>query len=137
MTVRSEGQFNTVVYEDYDLYRGQDRRDVILLHPDDLARLGLAAGPAGDGPQRDRLARDILARAFDKIKPGNALMYYPGGQRAGAPRTCDPASRTPAFKNVAGHARADCGRPSLAAADESGFRGVRGEGSSRGQMRAC
>jgi anaerobic selenocysteine-containing dehydrogenase len=26
MTVRSEGQFNTVVYEDYDLYRGQDRR---------------------------------------------------------------------------------------------------------------
>ena len=27
MTVRSEGQFNTVVYEDYDLYRGIDRRD--------------------------------------------------------------------------------------------------------------
>ena len=41
MTVRSEGQFNTVVYEDDDLYRGQERRDVILLHPDDLERLGL------------------------------------------------------------------------------------------------
>ena len=43
MTVRSEGQFNTVVYEEYDLYRGQERRDVILMHPDDLARLGIVA----------------------------------------------------------------------------------------------
>ena len=42
MTVRSEGQFNTVVYEDEDIYRGQERRDVILLHPDDMRRLGLA-----------------------------------------------------------------------------------------------
>ena len=42
MTVRSEGQFNTVVYEEYDLYRGQDRRDIVLVHPSDLARLGLA-----------------------------------------------------------------------------------------------
>src|SRR6185436_18811819 len=41
MTVRSEGQFNTVVYEDEDIYRGQDRRNVILLHPDDMQRLGL------------------------------------------------------------------------------------------------
>ncbi|MDP7205365.1 MAG: FdhF/YdeP family oxidoreductase, partial [Pirellulaceae bacterium] len=48
MTVRSEGQFNTVVYEEEDYYRGQDRRDVILVHPDDLARLGL---------QHDQLVR--------------------------------------------------------------------------------
>ena len=41
MTVRSEGQFNTVVYEEQDLYRNQDRRDVILMHPDDLRRFGL------------------------------------------------------------------------------------------------
>jgi anaerobic selenocysteine-containing dehydrogenase len=41
MTVRSEGQFNTVVYEEEDLYRNQERRDLILIHPDDLKRLGL------------------------------------------------------------------------------------------------
>ncbi len=28
MTIRSEGQFNTVVYEEEDIYRAQDRRDV-------------------------------------------------------------------------------------------------------------
>ena len=43
MTVRSEGQFNTVVYEEADLYRGQTARDVILVHPDDIAALGLEA----------------------------------------------------------------------------------------------
>src|SRR5687767_15526519 len=44
MTIRSEGQFNTVVYEDYDLYRGVERRDVILIHPADIAELGLTSG---------------------------------------------------------------------------------------------
>ena len=29
MTLRSEGQFNTVVYEDEDVYRGNERRDVV------------------------------------------------------------------------------------------------------------
>ncbi|MFO0873590.1 MAG: hypothetical protein U0575_06415 [Phycisphaerales bacterium] len=40
MTIRSEGQFNTVVYEDEDIYRGVDRRDVILMRPG-IARLEL------------------------------------------------------------------------------------------------
>ena len=43
MTVRSEGQFNTVVYEEEDIYRGQERRDVILMNPADIERLGLRA----------------------------------------------------------------------------------------------
>ncbi|MCY2967046.1 MAG: FdhF/YdeP family oxidoreductase, partial [Planctomycetota bacterium] len=38
MTIRSEGQFNTVVYEDDDLYRGQERRDIILMNTADIVR---------------------------------------------------------------------------------------------------
>ena len=41
MTIRSEGQFNTVVYEEEDRYRGQTRRDIILLAAEDLLRLGI------------------------------------------------------------------------------------------------
>ena len=41
MTVRSEGQFNTVVYEEEDIYRGQDRRDVFMMNPRDIAKFGL------------------------------------------------------------------------------------------------
>ncbi len=99
MTIRSEGQFNTVVYEDEDIYRGMDRRDVIMLHPDDLGRLRLSDGdritihgPAGSMP-------NIRATAFAQIKPGNAAMYYPECNIL-LSRNVDPQSKTPAFKCV-------------------------------------
>jgi anaerobic selenocysteine-containing dehydrogenase len=99
MTLRSEGQFNTVVYEDEDVYRDVDRRDVILLHPDDLRRFGLSSGqrvvihgPAGS-------MRGIRATEFASIKPGNAAMYYPECNVL-VGRALDPQSKTPAFKCV-------------------------------------
>ena len=97
MTIRSEGQFNTVVYEEEDLYRGQDRRDVILMHADDLERLGLEPDDlvtvsTGTG------SLQVHARAID-IRPGNAVMYYPEANML-IPRRVDPQSRTPAFKGV-------------------------------------
>jgi molybdopterin-dependent oxidoreductase alpha subunit len=99
MTVRSEGQFNTVVYEDYDLYRGQDRRDVILMHPDDVARRGLTADQHVAVWNETGRLENILVRPFEKIKAGNALMYYPEANVL-VPRVLDPQSKTPAFKGV-------------------------------------
>ncbi len=132
MTVRSEGQFNTVVYEDYDLYRGQDRRDIVLVHPDDLERLGLAA----DQPLvvRSQVGEmRAIAKAYPKIRAGNVLMYYPEANVL-VPRDVDPASRTPAFKNVAVTLE-----PAVRA-DSIGLRVVAdlaASGSSRAQMRSC
>jgi molybdopterin-dependent oxidoreductase alpha subunit len=100
MTVRSEGQFNTVVYEDYDLYRGQERRDVILLHPADIERLGLTADQRVTVSSETGSLANILVRPFPEIKAGNALMYYPEANVL-VPRRLDPASKTPAFKSVA------------------------------------
>ncbi|MBI4558218.1 MAG: FdhF/YdeP family oxidoreductase [Candidatus Hydrogenedentes bacterium] len=98
MTLRSEGQFNTVVYEDEDIYRGQERRDVIMMHPSDISRLGLQINQ----PVTVRTAvgemRNILVRELD-IRPGNCAMYYPEANVL-VPRDFDPASKTPAFKNV-------------------------------------
>lgn len=99
MTVRSEGQFNTVVYEEFDLYRGQDRRDIILLHPDDVARLGLRENQRVTVRSETGSLPDILVRPFAEIKPGNALMYYPEANVL-VPRHCDPLSKTPAYKCV-------------------------------------
>ncbi len=99
MTIRSEGQFNTVVYEEEDLYRGQERRDLVLMHPDDIARFGL------DNDQQIIVRstvgeiRGYLARAYPWVKPGNALMYYPEANEL-VPRHLDPRSKTPAFKAV-------------------------------------
>jgi len=99
MTIRSEGQFNTVVYEDHDFYRNVDRRDVILIHPSDIARLGLdrsvpvtVHGPAGS-------LHHIGLHSFPEIRPGNAAMYFPEANKL-VSRKLDPVSKTPAFKSV-------------------------------------
>ena len=99
MTVRSEGQFNTVVYEEEDLYRGQERRDLVLMHPDDLVRLGLKPDQPVTVRSEVGELSGYLARQYDAIKPGNAMMYYPEANVL-VPRTLDPLSKTPAFKAV-------------------------------------
>ena len=98
MTVRSEGQFNTVVYEDEDLYRGQERRDVILLNPADITALGLTENQKVRVVGASGSLDDILVRPTD-VARGSAVMYYPEANVL-LPRTVDPASRTPAFKNT-------------------------------------
>ncbi len=99
MTVRSEGQFNTVVYEEIDLYRGQERRDLVLLNPEDIARMGLKNDQPVRVTNSTGTVGPVLARGFEEIRAGNALMYYPEANEL-VPRHSDPASRTPAFKNV-------------------------------------
>ncbi len=98
MTVRSEGQFNSVVYDEEDIYRAQERRDVLLLNSTDFDRLGIKP----DQRVRVRSAtgemRWLLARPFD-IRPGNALAYYPEANIL-VPRSVDPQSKTPGFKSV-------------------------------------
>jgi molybdopterin-dependent oxidoreductase alpha subunit len=99
MTVRSEGQFNTVVYEEEDIYRGQERRDVILMHPDDLAHRGLVENEKVTVRSEAGVMHNLLARPFSEIRAGNALMYYPEANVL-VPRSVDPLSKTPAFKSV-------------------------------------
>lgn len=98
MTIRSEGQFNTVVYEDEDIYRGQERRDVILMNPWDVERLGLRLDQVVTVRSRVGEMRGIRVRTWD-IRSGNAAMYYPEAN-ALVPADADPESRTPAFKSV-------------------------------------
>ena len=97
MTIRSEGQFNTVVYEEEDLYRGQERRDVILMHAEDMARLGLVEDEYVE-VTTDTGSLQVLPRPID-IRQGNAVMYYPEANIL-VPREVDEASRTPAFKGI-------------------------------------
>ncbi len=98
MTVRSEGQFNTVVYEEEDIYRNQERRDVILMHPTDIEERGLKVDQRVTVSSATGTMHNILVRSFD-IRAGNAMMYYPEANVL-VPKTTDARSKTPAFKNV-------------------------------------
>jgi anaerobic selenocysteine-containing dehydrogenase len=97
MTVRSEGQFNSVVYDEEDLYRGNSRRDVVMLSEEDARSLGVGEGDpmtvvSGTG------TLDVVAAIVD-IRPGNVAMYYPEANVL-VDRSLDPESLTPAFKSV-------------------------------------
>jgi molybdopterin-dependent oxidoreductase alpha subunit len=98
MTLRSEGQFNTVVYDEEDLYRGNRRRDVVMIARSDARRLGVREN------DRVRVTTDAgsleVSAAIVDIRPGSAAMYYPEAN-ALVPRRLDPQSKTPAFKSVA------------------------------------
>ncbi len=95
ITVRSEGQFNTVVYEDEDVYRGRAPRHAILLNHEDMRGWDIAHG---DRIQVTTTAGSMMAvaHAFDIVR-GGAAMYFPECNVL-VPRTIDPASKTPAFK---------------------------------------
>jgi anaerobic selenocysteine-containing dehydrogenase len=100
MTIRSEGQFNTVVYEEEDLYRNQTRRDIVLIHPDDIEQYGLTAGGRCRVSSVAGEMRGQIVSAFPEIRPGCVAMYYPESNVL-VPKTADPLSRTPAYKRVA------------------------------------
>jgi anaerobic selenocysteine-containing dehydrogenase len=96
-TVRSEGQFNTMIYEETDTYRMKAPRDAIFLNRDDMAAFGVAAG------QRITLASAQgrmagLAMEYD-LPRGSALAYFPEANVLTG-TAVDPRSRTPAFKSV-------------------------------------
>jgi molybdopterin-dependent oxidoreductase alpha subunit len=96
MTVRSEGQFNTVVYEEEDPYRGQERRDVIMMSEVDIDRLGLVIDQPVTVEGEAGKLEGILVRRTD-IPPGNCVMYYPEANTL-LSRSLDPDSLTPGFK---------------------------------------
>ena len=106
MTIRSEGQFNTVVYEEDDLYRNQTRRDIVLIHPDDIRRFGLTAGGKCRIASVAGEMRGQIVSAYEQIRPGCVAMYYPESNVL-VPKAADPLSRTPAYKSIAVTVAAD------------------------------
>lgn len=81
-TLRSHDQFNTTVYSLNDRYRGiRKGRDVVFVHPDDLAERGLADGDRVDvvsewPGERDRVLAGQRVVAYPTAR-GCAAAYFP------------------------------------------------------------
>jgi anaerobic selenocysteine-containing dehydrogenase len=97
MTLRSEGQFNTVVYEDEDIYRGNERRDVVMMNAEDAASRGWQRDQVVDVVNDTGRLRALVR--FAPLPRGNLAMYYPEANVL-IPRRADPESGTPAFKSA-------------------------------------
>ena len=95
-TVRSEGQFNTIVYERTDSYRGGADRWTVLLNAADLAARGLADGDRATLVSATGRMEGVRVQAFD-IARGAVMAYFPEANVLTGTGT-DPRSRTPGFK---------------------------------------
>ncbi|HEY0034458.1 MAG TPA: FdhF/YdeP family oxidoreductase, partial [Devosia sp.] len=96
-TMRSEGQFNTIIYEEKDSYRGGAGRHAVFLNKADMAAFGVSEG------QAVTLASEVgkmpaVVTAFD-LPQGSAMAYYPEANVLVGTEV-DPRSKTPAFKSV-------------------------------------
>lgn len=97
-TVRSEGQFNTIIYEEQDSYRRKAGRRSIMLNEDDMAALDVAEGEGVEVCSATGRMRDAIAMAYN-LPQGSALAYYPEANVL-VGTAVDPRSQTPAFKSV-------------------------------------
>ena len=100
MTVRSEGQFNTVVYDLDDKYRGVNTRNAVLMNADDIAAFGLTENCRVKVSNATGKMTNLKLLAFP-IKSGNVMMYYPEANALVPRGDYDKKSRTPSFKSVA------------------------------------
>ncbi len=95
-TIRSEGQFNTIIYEEKDSYRGTADRHSVLMNEADIRAAGFAPGERADLVSAQGRMAGVTLAAFD-VSPGTVLGYYPE-MNVLTGTEVDPRSRTPSFK---------------------------------------
>lgn len=98
-TVRSEGQFNSIIYEENDSYRQTDTRWAVMLNAADIAALGVRAGERVTLQSAFGTMENVKVFRHD-LPTGNAMAYYPEANCLTG-TDVDPRSKTPAFKHTA------------------------------------
>lgn len=97
-SVRSEGQFNSIIYHEQDAYREQKERWVVMMHPEDISREGLKENQTVNLTTATGSMQGLKVKPYD-IRPGNIMVYYPEANQL-IPRAVDARSKTPGFKSV-------------------------------------
>ena len=97
-SVRSEGQFNTMIYDEADLFRKQTSRNVLYISAEDIRKLGLSNGSLVDVKSETGSMQNLTLAEYD-IKPGNVMTYMPEANIL-IPQDNDARSKTPSFKSV-------------------------------------
>ncbi|PLX04528.1 MAG: histidine kinase [Marinilabiliales bacterium] len=96
MSVRSEGQFNSIIYDEFDRFRGQTSRNVVMMNKDDISSMGLKENMLVNLKSSVGEMQNMFVRELD-ITPGNIMTYYPESNVL-IPTAVDPRSKTPGYK---------------------------------------
>ena len=104
VTIRSHDQYNTTIYGLDDRYRGVfGRRDVLFMHPEDLAAQGLEHGDLVDieTVSRNRTLRLAGITAIEySIARGSVAAYYPEANVLVPLDYIDKECGTPSYKSI-------------------------------------
>lgn len=97
-TVRSEGQFNTIIYERTDSYRNGFDRWTVMMNSEDMLANGLSDGGKATLISAHGRMEGITVREFN-IARGSVMAYFPEANVLVGTEV-DPRSKTPAFKST-------------------------------------
>lgn len=97
-TIRSEGQFNSIIYEEADSYRGTRSRWSVLMNRADMEAMHIEDGAFVTIRSDQGEMKRVEAVAFD-LPEGNILTYYPEANVLTS-TDIDPRSKTPGFKST-------------------------------------
>ena len=97
-TVRSEGQFNSIVYEYEDSYRLNRDRWVVMMNPDDMTERRLDEGDAVTLISTQGRMHAVRVQPYD-LPRGDLMAYFPEANVLTS-TAVDPRSKTPAFKST-------------------------------------
>lgn len=97
-TMRSEGQYNSIVYEEKDSYRGTKTRWSVLMNSADMKRLGIEPEGIATVRSGQGAMEGVTVYPFN-LPEGSMLAYYPEANVL-TDTAVDPRSKTPAFKSI-------------------------------------
>ena len=104
-TIRAHDQYNTTIYAMDDRYRGvYGQRDILLINPTDLQKLGFRAGERVDistvwGDGTERRIHGFMLVEYD-IPPGCLGAYYPETNPLVPLDSAADRCGTPAYKSI-------------------------------------
>lgn len=97
-SVRSEGQFNSIIYEESDSYRGASHRWCVFMAECDCEQLNLHKGSKVKLVSKYGEMEGVEVIPFE-LPAGSLMAYYPEANVLIGTEH-DPRSKTPAFKSV-------------------------------------
>ena len=97
-SVRSEGQFNSIIYEETDSYRHNAHRQTVFLSKVDMQDTGINNGDKVDVVSAHGCMKHVTVVSFELPK-GNVMAYYPEANVL-AGHELDQRSQTPSFKSI-------------------------------------
>ena len=97
-SIRSEGQFNTIIYEEQDTFRGVENRWVVFMNKEDMDKLNISEGSRVSIKNDIGEMNDLYAKSFN-IRRGNIATYFPESNVLIASKY-DLRSKTPGFKST-------------------------------------